>query len=402
MRLNNRRTVRNLTCLTALLLCASAPLAAQHGIDLLDAEQVLQRGASEVAVTVRATGAEAPTGVAQATHVRDTLKYDDGEFENFERALLEPVGTSGMVEEWAQRFEVAADSALVSGRVCFLRPENDLSRALDFKVRFYGNDPVNRIDYPGRRSGFAYTVETDIRRAGDDRCVLLRGDLVGKALARGTHWVGIEWNTATRKRLGGDHYRSGDEAMTDRAGRALHDTEVRYRRLPVEEGTLIDGWLDPRRGDRSQTTIGLKALGISLVVERTHAPEPDPTPDPTPDPGPDPGPGTDTACAGGTCHLEDGRFRVRTRYVHTGMPAQTADGSMSGGAALFTFGGDDPELLVRMVDDCSGSGYWMLYAGAATDADYSIAVRDTMSDQLMWLRARGGASIRDMAFACSN
>ena len=84
------------------------------------------------------------------------------------------------------------------------------------------------------------------------------------------------------------------------------------------------------------------------------------------------------------------------------MSARTAAGSVSGGAGLFTFGGDDPELLVRMVDDCSGSGYWMLYAGAATDADYSIAVRDTMDDELRWFRARAGMSIRDMAFACGN
>ena len=401
MRLNNRRTVRNLICLTALFVCASAPLAAQNGIDLLDAEQVLQADASDVAVTVRATGAEAPAGVAQPTHVRDTLNHSDGDYENFAAGgeTLDP-RTSTNVQEWAQRFEVPADSAVVSGRACFFRPMNDLSRALDFKLRFYGNDPVNRVDYPGRRTGFAYAVETNIRRPGDDLCVLLRGDLVGKTLARGTHWVGIEWNTATNKRLGGDHYTAADPATTDRSGRATHDSEVRWRRLPVPAGASIDGWLDPRPTDPFNTTRGLKALGISLVVERTHPPEPDPTPDPGPDPGP--GPGTDTACAGGSCHLQDGRFRVRTRYVQAGMGAQTAEGSMSGGAALFTFGGDDPELLVRMVDDCSGSGYWMLYAGAATDADYSIAVRDTMSDQLMWLRARAGASIRDMTFACGN
>ncbi len=406
MRLNNRRTVRNLICLTALLVCASAPLAAQQGIDLLDADQVLLGGASDVAVTVRAIGTEAPTGVAQATHVRDTLRYDDGGYENFETGTFEtlhPVGTGGVVE-WAQRFEVPADSAVVNGRVCFYRAENDLSRALDFKVRFYRNDPVSRVDYPGNRSGFAYTVETNIRRADDDLCFLLRGDLVGKTLARGTHWVGIEWNTATRKRLGGDHYTADDPANTDRAGRAVHDTEVRWRRLPVPEGTPIDGWMDGRLNP-SQTVAGLKALGIYFTVERTHPPEPDPMPDPDPDPDPgpdpDPDPGMDTSCAGGTCEL-NGRFRVRTRYVVAGMPGQTAGGSMSGGAGLFTFGGDDPELLVRMVDDCSGSGYWMLYAGAASDADYAIAVRDTMDNTLKWFRARAGGSIRDMAFACGN
>ena len=401
MRPNNRRTVRNLTCLTALLACISAPLAAQRGIDLLDAEQVLRGGASGGAATVRATGTEAPAGVAQATHLRDTLQYDDGEFENFESSSLEPRTVPGMgMVEWAQRFEVPADSAVVSGRACFLRPASDISRALDFKLRFYRNDPVNRVDYPGRRSGFAYVVEADIRSPGDDRCVLLRGHLVGKTLARGTHWVAIEWNAASNKRLAGDHYTSDDEAMTDRDGQALHETEVRYRKLPVMEGAPIDGWVDPRMGDRSRTDSGLKAIGVRLVVERTHAAEPDPEPDPEPEPDPDPG--MDGPCAGGTCLLQNGRFRVRARYARPDMPAETAGGSMSGGAGLFTFGGDDPELLVRMVDDCGGSGYWMLYAGAATDADYSIAVRDTMSDELKWFRARAGASIRDMAFACTN
>jgi hypothetical protein len=83
--------------------------------------------------------------------------------------------------------------------------------------------------------------------------------------------------------------------------------------------------------------------------------------------------------------------------------AGTIAAGLGGSAGLFTFGGESPELLVRMVDNCSTSGYWALYAGAASDSDYAVAVRDTTTNELKWFRGRGGASIRDMmAFACSN
>ena len=176
---------------------------------------------------------------------------------------------------------------------------------------------------------------------------------------------------------------------------------MRYRDLPVGENELNEGWTDPRanRGSRSS---GLKAIGIRLVVERTHAP--DPTPGPTP--GPDPGPAADSACNDGLCVLENDRFRVRARYAMPGMSGQAAGtvaAGLGGAAGLFTFGSDHPELLVRLVDDCSGSGYYGLYTGAATDADYSLAVRDTMTGDLKWFRGLGGASIRDaMAFPCNN
>ena len=407
MKFHGSRGIRNLICLVVVLVCASAPLAAQRGIDLLDSNQVRLAGEpwvrSDGTDTVRIRVAADPTGVGQAAHDRKTYRYDDGKFENFaDNSSLAPAASGGRLTdglvEWAQRFEVTSNSSLVSVRVCFLRPAGDLSRALDFKLRFYGNEVSNRIDNPGSRGGLIYTIEEDIRRAGTHRCALLRGHLVGKLLNRGTHWVGIEWNTETQKRLAGDHYRADDEAETDRNNLAIHKTEVRHRDLPVTEGAPDDGWRDPRDGDRQRTTSGLKAIGVSLVVAPVHAPDPDPDPDPDPEPEPEPEP----SCSGGTCLLQDDRFRLRVRYVHPGMSARTAAGSISGGAGLFTFGGDDPELLVRMVDDCSGSGYWMLYAGAATDADYSIAVRDTMDDELRWFRARAGMSIRDMAFACGN
>ena len=411
MRLN-RRTTRHLICLTSLLAFASTPLLAQTGIDLLDREQV--RGALESgtqssgAVAVRAVVAEVPSGVVQATHPPETLRYDDNMFENFEDdSTLLPrtddfvvTGGTGMVE-WAQRFQVPADSAVVSAFVCFYRPENDPSRSLDFKLRFYSDQLDGTVRNPGRRSPLTYIVEEDIRRPGHDTCLRLRGQLVGKTLSRGVHWVGVEWDARTRKRLGGDHYTSDDQAEVDRSDTPQHETEVRYRNLPVQENAVNDGWEDPRGGSRSPSS-GLKAIGIRLVVERTHAPDPAPGPGPTPDPGPAP----DSACSDGLCLLENERFRVRARYAMPGMPGQSAGtvaAGLGGAAGLFTFGGDHPELLVRLVDDCSGSGYYKLYTGAATDADYSLAIRDTMTTDLKWFRGLGGASIRGtLAFTCNN
>jgi hypothetical protein len=389
----------------SLLAFASTPLLAQTGIDLLDPEQIRRGMQSDEATTVRATLAEVPTGVIQATHETDTLSYDDNGFENFEDdSALEPTTNftgTGMVE-WAQRFEVPADSAVVSARVCFYRPENDPSRSLDFNLRFYSDQLDGTVRNPGRRSALTYVVESDLRRPGDDTCVLLRGHLVGKTLSRGVHWVAVVWDARTRKRLGGDHYTIDDQAEVDRSGNLQHETEVRYRDLPVHENRPNEGWTDPRTRTVPSPSSGLKAIGIRLVVERTHAPDPGPGPGP----GPDPGPAPDSACSDGLCLLENDRFKVRARYAMPGMPGQAAGtvaAGLGGAAGLFTFGGDHPELLVRLVDDCSGSGYFKLYTGAATDADYSLAVRDTMTNELKWFRGLGGTSIRGtLAFTCNN
>ena len=409
MRLS-RRTTRHLICLTSLLAFVSTPLLAQTGIDLLDPEQVFRAGEqprSDGAVTVRATLTEVPTGVIQATHQTDTLQYDDNKFENFEDdSGLRPmtpstVSGTGLVE-WAQRFEVPANGTLVSAFVCFYRPENDPSRSLDFKLRFYSDQLDGTERNPGRQGALTYTVEQDIRRPGNHSCARLRGHLVGKTLSKGHHWVAVEWDQRTRKRLGGDHYTADDQAKVDRSGMPMHETEVRYRDLPVRENTPKDGWTNGRQNDNARST-GLKAIGIRLVVERTHPADPTPDPGPTP---PGPGPVADSACEKGLCLLESERFRVRVRYAMPGMPAESAGtvaAGLGGAAGLFTFGGDHPELLVRLVNDCSGSGYYKLYAGAATDANYSIAVRDTTNDALKWFGAQGGMSIREaMAFRCSN
>lgn len=423
MRLS-RPTTRHLICLTSLLAFVSTPLLAQTGIDLLDPEQVLRAGESPVqsngATTVRATLADTPTGLTQATHVRDTLQFDDGMFENFadDGAHLEPVAGTDLVE-WAQRFQIEAASSLVSATVCFLRPENDLSRSLDFNLRFYRNVVENRISNPGRRSGLTYIIESSIRRAGDDSCVLLRGHLVGKPLSRGTYWVGIEWNRATLKRLGGDHYTRDDEADTDRNGNAVHETEVRYRTLPVPPDTDFDGWLDPR-GDRAQTASGIKAIGVRLVVERTHGTEPDPTPDPTPTPDPPPGPDADpgvivppptgagySACRPTVAPLTlEGDIKVSLCY-------QAPNGDMDDASAvyrsdnsglLYFFEPDNAEVFVKVLDGCGINRHRWVYVAPLTDVAFNMYINDGRNPTWTYFNKAGDqGEIRAnlMAFPCA-
>ncbi|MCY3928413.1 MAG: M12 family metallo-peptidase [Acidobacteria bacterium] len=132
--------------------------------------------------------------------------------------------------------------------------------------------------------------------------------------------------------------------------------------------------------------------------------EPDGTPEPEPDPQPDPEPTTLSVCGGGTCVLEEGRFRVRVRYSATGS-TETAQGltgsDLTASAAMFRFGGERPELLVGVIDRCETDGYWSFYAGAATDTPYAILIRDTETNELNQYGTGLGSSIRDtQAFRC--
>lgn len=436
MRLS-RRITRHLICLTSLLAFASTPLLAQQGIDLLDPEQVLRAGEqsrSDGSATVRGVLDEAPNGVPQAAHERETIRYDDGEFENFEEnsplsppASYQGVAVGGTVE-WAQRFVVKADGTVVSARVCFLRPAGDLSRALDFNLRFYEDDTVNRVDYPGRRSGLRYAVESDIRRAGTHSCVLLRGQLVGKPLGKGAHWVGIEWNPATTKRLAGDHYTADDEADTDRLSEAVHETEIRRRVLPVLDGANIDGWENARDSGPRTTASGLKAIGVSLVLETTHAAEPDPTPDPTPDPDPtppptpdptpepDPNPGVITppptgagysACRPTVAPLTfEGGIKVSLCYdtMKGDMgDAESVYGSENSGL-LYFFDPDNAEVFVKVLDGCRLNGRRWVYMAALTDVAFNMYVNDGRNPTKAYHNRSGEnhALVQDqMAFPCA-
>ena len=428
MRLS-RRTARHLICLTSLLAFVSTPLLAQTGIDLLDADQVRraaeQPGESGGTTTVRATLDVSPSGVVQASSHRVTLKYDDGDFENFEDdgANLDPRNdranrTTGLVE-WAQRFRVAADSTVVSARVCFMRPEGDLSRSLDFKVRFYANEVTNRVSNPGRRGGLVYNVESDIRRPGHHSCVLLRGHIIGKALNAGLHWVGVEWDTRMMKRLAGDHYTSDDMAEVDRNGDPEHATEVRYRRLPVTPpGAPNDGWDNPRVAPTPAR--GLKAIGVSLILEPVQADEPDPDPDPTPDPEPppdaDPDPGMITpppagagysACRPTVAPLTfEGGIKVSLCYdTMTGDmgDAESVYGSDNSGL-LYFFEPDNAEVFVKVLDGCSLNGHRWVYMAALTDVAFNMYVNDGRNPTKAYHNASGQnhALVQDqMAFPCS-
>ena len=156
MRLDSGRIVRNVICLVSLLAFASTPLAwRSSGIDLLDPEQVLRateqlervgwRRDERVTARIRLDDG-LRTVWLQATHEQDgPYQYDDDELRELRRGLH--AGTvsqrAAANVEWAQRFELKADSGeLVSARACAsrgLRATRTGHRAVFFKLRFYRN-----------------------------------------------------------------------------------------------------------------------------------------------------------------------------------------------------------------------------------------------------------------------
>ena len=110
------------------------------------------------------------------------------------------------------------------------------------------------------------------------------------------------------------------------------------------------------------------------------------------------------ACRGVTCLVQDDRFRVKSWYTGDSGSSQGAEAvstDLGGSAGLFTFASGSPELLVRIADQCSASGYWAVYTGGASDANFSVAIRDTDTNELKWFRSRDGQSIADTeAFSC--
>ena len=447
MKLTDRRIVGRLICLTIpLLLCAAAPMAAQQGIDLLDPEQVLRGASPRGTVTVQAEADEGPVGVGRASHETVTIRYDDGEFESWDedepRRVIHPVGSTFEV---AQRFEVEADSKVVQVRLCFLRPETDLlgRRPTDFKLYFYSdtNDGNNRdpIYNPHRRSGLTYRIEEELSRPGDSACFRLTGDLVGKELDGGEHhWVVIEWDTRDGRVLGEDHYTEDDEAETSRSNVVNHVTEVRYRTAPPVEITPNDGWVDPRDGNTTTTTSGLKAVGIRLVVAPKHAEEPDPgdmdddgdddtdgddmddddTDDepgaPDPDPGnhmfPPPGEGYSN-CRPTVAPLTfEGGIKVSLCYDTKKANEKPQDAKavyQSGNSGLlYFFDPDNAEVFVKVLDGCKNNGYRWVYVAALTDVAFNMDINDvrnpTNRTQSYWNKPGGKLEpVQDqMAFKC--
>jgi len=115
---------------------------------------------------------------------------------------------------------------------------------------------------------------------------------------------------------------------------------------------------------------------------------------------------SDAMCTGATCLFQDRLFRVKSWYRGDAGSSQTADAvpvGLGGSTGLFAFASGNPELLVRIVDTCSSSGYWTVYAGAASDADFRVAIRHVGTNELKWFRSRGGQTVADAsAFACGD
>ena len=117
-----------------------------------------------------------------------------------------------------------------------------------------------------------------------------------------------------------------------------------------------------------------------------------------------PGVDSDSQCRGVTCLLQTGAFRLKTWYLRPGRssrPAPTVAVNLGESAGLFTSDSGHSELLVRIVNQCTTTGYWTVYAGAASDSDFRMAIRDTRSNELEWFRVRAGHSVADAeAFPC--
>ena len=115
---------------------------------------------------------------------------------------------------------------------------------------------------------------------------------------------------------------------------------------------------------------------------------------------PEPG----AACRGATCLLQDRLFRVKSWYRGGNGSSRSAAAvpvDLGGSTGLFAFASGNPELLVRVADTCRTSGYWTVYAGAASDAGFSVAIRNTDTNELKWFRSRRGQAVADpAAFPC--
>ena len=391
MELHGKRSFRSVICLVSLLVCVSAPLAAQRGIDLLNADEVLNasRGGTEQGPnTARVRLVDPPVGVEEATHGTATYLFDDGVFENFKDDPLIPL--TAFEQEYAQLFDLDKAADLVSVTACFLRPATDQGRDVYYDLYFYDHDDDE--DDPGERDPLRYMVEGDIRRAGHHACINVSGILGGKPLRRGEVWVAIRWQSNTNKVLGEDRYTEDDPRPRDEDKLLAWDDETQVRfRTRSELGRWSD-WEDPRLNVANT----VKAYGIRITVDESphgSAPEPDPTPTPDPEPEPEPednvdpgpltfpppGPGYSN-CVPSTARLVfDGDFRVSMCF-------ETKDGEKGEGRAgiwksdqsglLWFFEQNNAEVLIKVLDGCAINGYRWVYVAPVTDLAFNLYVTD--------------------------
>ena len=158
-------------------------------------------------------------------------------------------------------------------------------------------------------------------------------------------------------------------------------------------------WPSVGRADPSRARLHRDdQAAVRYVYPILESPGSDTDPD-----GSDPDAGT---CSGVTCLLQGERFRVKAWYSKDGNLSQGAGAiaaTLEDSAGLFTAGSDGPEFLVRIVNRCRTTGYWEVYAGVASDADFSVAVRHVETNELKWFRGPGGQSVADTeAFSCTN
>ena len=156
----------------------------------------------------------------------------------------------------------------------------------------------------------------------------------------------------------------------------------------------------------SETRAADAAVAVAHLVAEYEAaeppaPEPDPTPAPEPDPAPDPGAPDHTQTV---LTLHD-RFRAEVSGYGFGA-ARVVDVDLPGDSSgiFYFFDPANAEMLVKVLDGCGINGHWWIFAAAATDQQFVLQVRDTVTGATRnhWRTAGAPAeAIADLqAFRC--
>ena len=95
-------------------------------------------------------------------------------------------------------------------------------------------------------------------------------------------------------------------------------------------------------------------------------------------------PGDTTLCLDGVRNSGDRRFEVRVSYdsdfAHVNGDGRVADWSSPIGGLFYFFTGDNPELLVKIINGCASNGHFWVYLTAGTNLGYTVTIRDTISN----------------------
>ena len=122
---------------------------------------------------------------------------------------------------------------------------------------------------------------------------------------------------------------------------------------------------------------------VTVRLDSTPGGNPPPAVDPDADP---------ESCPADALCFQDGAFEVRVSWVSgdsQGIGYPFPLGGADGG--LFTFFSPrNPEMLVKVLDGCALNGHYWFYLAAATDLEYTVAVRRVATEQERRYASGGG------------